>query len=188
MQNNIITDEEILKELASRHSVAENKYYNLLMQAESARQALNKCIMAINAFSDKELPLIGEDGDISAATVDQAKTSLDKNGSEIEYDKDAIIRDKIITVLKIHNRGITKQELAEYISKKEKNKDIEEIKSGLSSELNYLSSTGVLIKSKLDGVKMKGFFYGHPSWLISDGVWVKQHAPVMKTTEQPSLW
>lgn len=184
-----LSDEQLIELLNAKYEGANREYVSQGAKLTLAERELNKCIVALNLWSKDQIPLVGNLVG-NNGSVEPTKTKSEKEDTPLVYDSGASVRDKIVRVLKLENRAMTKVEIADYIGLQENKTDetsIEDIKSAMTGELNTLISTKVLVKSKRKGIKMKGYFYGKPDWLLTEGEWRQANEPKIPELS-PRLW
>lgn len=122
-------------------------------------RSIDNSIRALGGSWDKEIPL--------TATKAISKT-IDK-----EYRADWSIKKKFAHLLKKHNRFLHFREAAEMVNSLEnKNYDISELASKLSSGTQSLKADGTLVKVKVNN-NNRSTFWGYKDWLDVKGQIIK---------------
>lgn len=185
MTNN--NDDFIIKALQEKYKKTLEKYNSLKNQLGEAQKNLNKCIYAINVWSDEDIELIGEKQSIPIKEANNIQLKDVKQHEVLVYDSSANIKAKIIRILQIYDRAMSKSQIIEFICQQEPDKDPKQLGHAFATPIHLLNKDGVLAQSKVKGIKMKGSFYGKPEWLVQDGIWKAQHKPIINK-KQNIMW
>ena len=184
-----LTDEEVKEFFEEKYTKSLVKYADCIVKLKAAIDALNKDIAGLNSVSEDQKSLV-ENGDGSVTKSDKpvkAEKQEEAYGIPLMYDSGASWKNKIVRILKIENRAMSKDEIANFIGTQEDRKDIDTIKGKLSGEFHKLLTSGDLVKSKHKGIKMKGYFYGKSDWLLKDKEWKPEYAPII-TDQTSDIW
>lgn len=183
MTNN--DDDLIINALRKKYSVALKDYHEISALLNEKKEDLNKCVLALRAWGDETINPI--DSETSNNGNNEKNNKSDDN--RYIYDSGATAKDKVIQIIKINDRAMSKHQLAQFICDQEPKLTINEAKKYINAPVFQLAQDGLLAQSKLKGVKMKGYFYGKPEWLVSEGVWTGIHEPKIEDkTKQTNIW